>query len=554
MKWDLTQQGLRQRGLGLLISLSCILAFSLPAQAANHLISDHIQATIEADGDVRVQETWKGKFTDPKTTENYIVKQRGTQIESFVVHMDGKPLQRADKWNIEGNFQEKAGKYGIHYSKDGVELCWGITSYGSHTYTISYTMKGLACKYKGKNTDYYGDGFNIRFFNDQMSTGPTEVQLTVKAETGPLTEENATIWSFGFTGEQKIENGIITIKSQKDLEKKDYMTLLAAFKKGTLPQAGFARGTWEETHAKALKDSDYEKGSGSLLPGDWLNFAKGVAPGFLTVGLFAAFRVRRNRQKKQYLSSVQYVRDVPLPYTLGQSLYFSKEISKGRAVSNFALAGMLELIYTGCLASCRENCGKKHEFTLRLIQPPVQDDSLQRLFRIFASADRNGDGLLDKKEMSKTEFGEKIYNLYYTLEKETRDTLQSYGLKGDGLPWKQSGVIRQACDQHAGLMQFLQDMTLIQERSTMELVIWHWYLVYAAVFGISDQVQKEYEMLARLSPAMAEEVNRQRYYYMYYREGIQSGVSAAVSAHSSSSSSSGGGGGSSGGGSGGGSR
>lgn len=393
MKWDLKQQDLRQKCLGLLLSLFCILAFSLPAQAANHLVSDHIRATIEADGDVRVQETWNGKFTDPKTTENYIVKQRGTQIENFSVYMDGKPLQRADKWNVKGSFREKAGKYGIHYSKDGVELCWGITSYGSHTYTISYTMKGLAHKYKGKNTDYYGDGFNIRFFNDQMSTGPTEVQLTVKAETGPLTEENATVWSFGFTGEQKIENGVITLKSQKNLGKKDYMTLLTAFKKGTLPQAGFAGKTWEETQAKALEGSDYEEGAGSLIPGDWLNFAKGMAPGLLIVGLFAAFRVYRNRQKKQYLSSVRYVRDVPLPYTLGQSLYFSKGISAGNAVSNFALAGMLELIYTGSLESCREERGRR-EFALRLVHPPVQDDSLQRLFRVFARADRNGDGLL----------------------------------------------------------------------------------------------------------------------------------------------------------------
>lgn len=553
MKWDLKQQDLRQKCFGLLLSLFCILAFSLPAQAANHLVSDHIRATLEADGDVRVQETWNGKFTDPKTTENYIIKQRGTQIENFSVYMDGKPLQRADKWNVKGSFREKAGKYGIHYSKDGVELCWGITSYGSHTYTISYTMKGLAHKYKGKNTDYYGDGFNIRFFNDQMSTGPTEVQLTVKAETGPLTEENATVWSFGFTGEQKIENGVITLKSQKNLGKKDYMTLLAAFKKGTLPQAGFAGKTWEETQAKALEGSDYEEGAGSLLPGDWLNFAKGMAPGLLIVGLFAAFRVYRNRQKKQYLSSVRYVRDVPLPYTLGQSLYFSKGISAGNAVSNFALAGMLELIYTGSLESCREERGRR-EFALRLVHPPVQDDSLQRLFRVFTRADRNGDGFLDKKEMKKKEFGEQIYNLYDTLERETQDSLQGYGLQGNGLPWKQSGVIRQACDQHAGLMQFLRDMTLIQERSTMEVIIWHWYLVYAAVFGISEQVQKEYESLSRLSPAMAEEIDRQRAYYIYYRENIRSGVNAAVSDHSSSSSSSGGGGGSSGGGSGGGSR
>lgn len=528
----------------LLCALALSLLLAVRTEAANHLLSDEITAVIERDGDVQVTEVWTGMFNDRDTTENYITKLSETEIENFTVSMDGAPLEWLDDWDVQASFAEKAGYYGIHYGED-TELCWGITDYGSHSYTVSYTMKGLAHRYRNKSGDYECDGFHIRFFNDGMTTGPTELRLTVSVEGEALSEENASIWSFGFHGRQKIEDGLICVATEKDIDRHGYLTVLAAIEAGTLYDAPWAEKSWEKTYQEALKGSDYSKG----LP---IKELLRYTPTLLLLLAFLLFQIRMLRRRKRYLADLNYVRDVPLPYSFGESTFYSGAVSRGQACGNFALAGTLELIFSGCIEPMQT--GGKNDMELRLKNAPEGDPVLRSLYDLFRLADTDHDGVLAAKEMRHRSFGESIYKLHQNTELETRHKLRQRGLKGAGRPWKQSGEIREAFDRHAGLMQFLKDMTLIDERSSKELPIWHWYLVYGGFFGISDTVEKEFAALRHISPQYEREVRVVTGYSSFYRNSIGRSVSSAVSQHSSSSSSSGGGGGSSGGSSGGGSR
>ncbi|MCQ2178227.1 MAG: DUF2207 domain-containing protein, partial [Bacteroidales bacterium] len=56
-----------------------------------------------------------------------------------------------------------------------------------------------------------------------------------------------------------------------------------------------------------------------------------------------------------------------------------------------------------------------------------------------------------------------------------------------------------------GLKKFLGDFTLIDERSTGEVVLWKDYLVFAALFGIADKVARE---LREINPEAFEQINR----------------------------------------------
>lgn len=530
----------------MLCALSLSLLSAGSAGAANHLLVDEITAVIEQDGDVRVTELWTGIFNDRDTTENYIIKLSETEIEDFAVSMDGEPLERLDYWDVQAAFAEKAGYYGIHYGDD-TELCWGITEYGRHSYTVSYTMKELAHRYRNKAGDYACDGFNIRFFNDRMSTGPTALRLTVSVEGEELSEDNASVWSFGFRGRQGIENGVIRVATEEDIDEDGYLTVLAAIEAGTLYDAPWAKKSWEQTYKEALKGSDYRRG---------LSF-DGLLGYLLTLILLLVllfFQIGAVRRRKRYLGKLNYVRDVPLPYSFGESAFYSGAVSRGQACSNFALAGVLELIFSGCIEPMPTGRGGKNAMEFRLKGAPEGDPALLRLYDLFERTDTDRDGALTAKEMRHRSFGESIYQLHQTIELETRSELKLRGLKGAGRPWKQSGEIREAFDRHAGLMQFLRDMTLIDERGSKELSIWHWYLVYAAFLGISDTVEKEFSALSHISPQHERDVRLVTEYSSFYRNSIDVSVRSAVSHHSSSSSSSGGGGGSSGGGSGGGSR
>ena len=43
-----------------------------------------------------------------------------------------------------------------------------------------------------------------------------------------------------------------------------------------------------------------------------------------------------------------------------------------------------------------------------------------------------------------------------------------------------------------GLRNFLRDFTLISDRGVVEVKLWSYYLVFATLFGIADQVYKDF--------------------------------------------------------------
>lgn len=58
-----------------------------------------------------------------------------------------------------------------------MELCWGITDYGSHTYTVSYDIQGLVGGYSD------ADGLLYRFIDPDQAVFPTDADLTIRMPT-----------------------------------------------------------------------------------------------------------------------------------------------------------------------------------------------------------------------------------------------------------------------------------------------------------------------------------------------------------------------------------
>ena len=133
------------------------------------------------------------------------------------------------RWDIDASFDEKAGKCGLLEIDGGVELCWGITEYGRHDYTVSYDIGGLAGAYSD------ADGFNYRFIDTDQSIFPTSASVTVRMEDGtPLTDETCDIWAFGFDGQIQFEDGVIRAWTETPLEGSRYMTVMVRLEKGCL--------------------------------------------------------------------------------------------------------------------------------------------------------------------------------------------------------------------------------------------------------------------------------------------------------------------------------
>ena len=49
----------------------------------------------------------------------------------------------------------KANKCGINNIEDGVEVCWGISKYGSHTYKVKYTITNFIAELNDSQMVYW---------------------------------------------------------------------------------------------------------------------------------------------------------------------------------------------------------------------------------------------------------------------------------------------------------------------------------------------------------------------------------------------------------------
>ena len=156
----------------LTILLTALLTAALcaaPALAANRVETLTTDVALRADGSAHVTQVFSADTAEG--TEFYVDRMDSgclTYSRFAVSDENGSYAVLPDgQWDIDASFDEKAGKCGLLEIDGGVELCWGITEYGRHDYTVSYDIGGLAGAYSD------ADGFNYRFIDPDQSIFPT---------------------------------------------------------------------------------------------------------------------------------------------------------------------------------------------------------------------------------------------------------------------------------------------------------------------------------------------------------------------------------------------
>ena len=183
----------------LTILLTALLTAALcaaPALAANRVETLTTDVALRADGSAHVTQVFSADTAEG--TEFYVDRMDSGCLtySRFAVSDENGPyaVLPDGRWDIDASFDEKAGKCGLLEIDGGVELCWGITEYGRHDYTVSYNIGGLAGAYSD------ADGFNYRFIDPDQSIFPTSASVTVRMEDGtPLTDRPATFGPLALT-------------------------------------------------------------------------------------------------------------------------------------------------------------------------------------------------------------------------------------------------------------------------------------------------------------------------------------------------------------------
>lgn len=545
-----------------------IICFTVNAYADNRVSSIDIDASLNKDCSAVITQVWKGSFNEG-TECYYPFNTKGElEITDFTVSDENGAFETLDSWDIDASFSEKARKCGLNYTDYGYEVCWGISQYSNNTYTVKYTVKNLVGSFDEE------DGFNFRFVNDEMNTGPTAVTVTISMADGtPLTDSNSDIWAFGFDGDiQFLNNGTIYAKTSSDVDSDNHVTIMCGFEKGIFSSLESRNKSFEDFKETAFDGSDYETDEDSV-------FVSIIAATMVLViaiifGTLIISAIARKKRFKRFEKECGYFRDTPnngeLNVSYNLALAF-KQCSEGDIIG----ARILQMISRGNIEGVKEETtgafGRVREtVSLRLVKPPEDENSFnRRLYNILSSA-AGSDGILQEKELSK--YSENHYKRLRTYLDDCDTNGESILINRDcyskvSIPLTNYGYedLRSLSEngknelaELIGFKKYLLDFSLISEKEINESVLWQDCLVYAVLLGIADKVANQ---LKEVYPQYIEDIDNYVYHINYIHlycigmmNSIRSQEAEARSSGSGGSASFGGGGGFSGGGSGGGTR
>lgn len=486
--------------------LSLLFAFAFSVSAANNVENIRIDVTLNKDGSALIEQEWRGTFFEGTECYYEFICDEFLEIEDFKVSMGNREYKTLSSWDVTASFSEKAYKCGLNYiGRDTYEVCWGISDYGGNTYKLSYTVKNMLLGYDDS------DGFNFRFINPGMNTGPTDARITFRMADGtPITDENCNIWGFGYDGDIVFNNGFVEGYTLYPLSYSNHMTIMMQFEKGLFDPTSFISEDFEtEVKEPAFDGSyydDYEEGFDIFVVITVLMIV--LVFGCFAVGLTWAIvqKVKKNKIEK----NAQYVRDVPkedinVAYSLLNALHDCEE---GDIIS----ARILRLIAKGVITPVDSEdkgflSGKKVSFRINTVDENEIEHWDKKLYAIL-KASAGGDGILEPLEMKLyCRDHPSILRAFLSrckLSGEERLDELKCSKKGryNAVTYLSEEGIKMLSDLY-GLKKYLKEFSLIDERTVNDTYIWQEYLIYATLFGIADEVA---DQLVKVYPQLEPQV------------------------------------------------
>lgn len=534
-------------------------------------IDYHIE--LQEDGSGIITETRQMYLTED--TEIYIVMENlgGSEVTDFHVSDFGEPLTYQPDWDIHASREEKAGKYGIVETSNGLELSWGIGEYGEHEYTVTYTITDMVRQLED------GQGMNWRFFNGKDNINPEQATITITGPQ-PFTADNTLIWGYGFEGKIHLEDGQLVSWSNTALTDANYITILMQFLDSPFQPRLSLDQTLSEQQEIANEGSSYNDASS-----DSDNFIVtlmiiGLAIIAVFVGVIAlVYGLAYSRAVKQAnplitgmkrikMNEDKYYRSVPYQYgEITDIAYLLKKLGKG-GIEAYFNAFMLKWLKEGRISITKEDTGhfrKKEATVIKFDQRESFYSEFENRFWQLISSAANSDGVLYDDQIKKwaRKHYKEIQKIETDLPKKSKQLLiKEYYIEEIDVQYlgrmttkvvKGTAKGEQLYNHIVQFENYLKDFSLLSEREVQEVALWDDLLIWASLYGIAEQVA---EQLEKFHPKYFEEthISYTDIYLMHaFSRNMSSGYSSAVSAASGGggSTSFGGGGGSFGGGGGG---
>ena len=534
---------------------------------AETIQSINMDIYVDSNGDAHVTETWETTATEKTEYYHAFYNIGNSEITDLTVKDETTEYSLVN-WNVDASLEDKAYKYGYNYTNNGVELCFGKSSYGNHTYTLTYTIQSFVSRV---------DDADIIYWNllDSISPSPSSVNIVIYADQ-PFSDD-LDVWGYGnYGGLAYVYDGKIYLSSDGKLGNDEYMVALVKFPLNSFNTTNNLNQNFEYYHDMAETGANHYKETKSI--GDILiiiinllfygviflitifSIVKGASKGGIISG---SITLDYGEQGNKLPKEVNMFRDLPCNKDIYRAYWVAYNYGLMKRKTDFLGTILLKWLKEGKVRVENKTVGtifKKEATTIVFSQENCQfDNSLESdLYDYMFEASK--DGILESKEFEKwcQNHYSRILNWFDNvlnyenkrleeegkLVKQEKTTLKIFKF----ITYQVNPSMKEEAIQMKGLKLFFNEFENMKDKSAIEVMLWEEYLMYAQIFGVADKVAKQFK---QLYPDVVTDYSYDS--VIWINDFSYSGISSATTARSRAESYSSGGGGFSSGGGGGGS-
>ena len=523
---------------------------------ANSFNSINMDIYIDKNGNAHVTEIWD--YTADSGTENFhSYKNIGnSKFTDFTVKEGNNVYTTLSSWDVDASFNSKAYKCGINYVSDGVELCFGISSYGRHTYSLSYTITNFVSNLTDSQMAYW----------ELIPSGSVKKDVYIKIYSDFDYSNDLPVWGYGnYGGTCYVYDGYIEMQPDGKLDSNEYMTILIKFPLDTFHTSSTLNEDFDYYYNMAEEGAtNYSDNSSDAMFYIISIFFPLVFIIIISIYIAASGANKSNKitfgmAGNKVPKDVPLYRDIPCKGDIFRAYFIAYNYNKKKKKTDLLGAILLKWLKESKVKVQKAEVGKiiKKEDTCIILENTMNFENRleEELFNMFYESSK--DGILEKKEFEKwcSKNYSKILNWFDSVLNYERDllvteekisvqevtTLKIFKSK----KYIANDSLMEEAKELKGLKNFLEEFTLIKEREAIEVTLFEDYLIFAQILGIAKKVATQFK---KLYPEVIEnyDYDFDDIFLVYTFSSV--GISSANSAKSRAESySSGGGGFSSGG-------
>ena len=510
---------------------------------ANTINKIDMDINIDDNGTAHVTEKWSASLDSG--TEGYkpYYNIGNAKITNFKVSENKRQYKFQDNWNTKGSFKDKAYKNGINYVSEGLELCFGISKYGNHEYTLNYDIEGFVTTLTDADMIYW------TLVPHNLSSKPENVHI--KIYSNKYFSDELPVWGYGKYGATAyVHDGYIEMDSLGTLSSNEYMTILVKFDKGTFNTYNTLGNdvlSYNFDYYKDMADIDsirYERFKINqeekkkeeirkdifrfiililliIISPFIINFVFIYLPSII-FGKLSLISQNKRIKKRDKIGSKKLIfkdgdKKLPKDVPNVRDILFNKDVYKAYWISlNYGLckkktnllgAILLKWLLQGKVKlqeETRKRYLNKGEYAIDLLEETTFDNELEyRLYKMLYKSSK--DGILNSNEFEKwckSNYFKILKWFDDVIDYETDEILNegSITLTKDSAHDKYgtylvSSSMKKEAIKMKGFKNFLKEFSEIGSKEAIEVNLWEYYLIYAQILGIADRVAKQFKKL-----------------------------------------------------------